>query len=471
MDRSINRLSIILFFADLILVCLGLYAATKLRIYIPLGGAYQIEEALLPPLVYLLAVLSWSLSLVMAEAYHPQKVLRAVDETVRVLTASVEATLLLAGILYLTYREVSRFQFVYFYLVTTFLILLYRGLIRVYYRLIGKSRGGQRQRILVLGAGELGLRVAEIIIQHSRWGKELVGLLDDDPRKQNWTPEGLEGQTVLGKVDQLLKVVREYQINEIYIALPVRAYKRLQNVVARLQKESVIIKIVPDYFSLALVHARPGVLDGLPVISLREPVIQGTSRMIKRVFDLVVSTLLLVFLWPVMLFIAVWIRLDSPGPALFRQQRVGKNGTLFTMYKFRTMVIDAEDYQEEVNRRDEDGNIIHKRPDDPRVTRLGRFLRKTSLDELPQLFNVLKGEMSLVGPRPELPWLVEKYEPWQRKRFAVPQGITGWWQVHKRADSVMHLSTKDDLYYVYNYSLWLDIKILFMTIGALFRGY
>jgi lipopolysaccharide/colanic/teichoic acid biosynthesis glycosyltransferase len=168
--------------------------------------------------------------------------------------------------------------------------------------------------------------------------------------------------------------------------------------------------------------------------------------------------------------IALLIRLDSPGPVLFRQQRVGENGRLFGMFKFRTMVAEAESLQDQVLVTTQDGQVIHKHKHDPRVTRIGLFLRRYSLDELPQLFNVLRGEMSLVGPRPEMPWLVDRYAPWQRKRFAVPQGITGWWQINGRSDKPMHLNTEDDLYYVYNYSLWLDLRILMMTPLAALRG-
>jgi len=183
----------------------------------------------------------------------------------------------------------------------------------------------------------------------------------------------------------------------------------------------------------------------------------------------VATGLLLLVTWPLMLLIALLIRLDSPGPVLFNQPRVGENGRVFRMYKFRTMVADA-DQRPPPQDFDADGRPKYKLAHDARITRMGRFLRQTSLDELPQFFNVLKGEMSLVGPRPEVQYIVEQYEPWQRQRLAVPPGITGWWQVNGRSDLPMHLNTHLDLYYIRNYSLWLDLKILWMTIGVVIRG-
>jgi exopolysaccharide biosynthesis polyprenyl glycosylphosphotransferase len=187
--------------------------------------------------------------------------------------------------------------------------------------------------------------------------------------------------------------------------------------------------------------------------------------------DLTVGVLALLFLWPVMLAVAILIRLDSPGPVLFRQKRVGWHGDTFTMYKFRSMVTGADQQMDVVMDRTEDGrHFMRKTKDDPRVTRLGRLLRRWSLDELPQFLNVVKGNMSLVGPRPELPSLVREYEPWQRKRLAVPPGMTGWWQVSGRSDSPLALSTEADLYYVRNYSLFFDLQIIFRTVGAVVSG-
>ena len=192
--------------------------------------------------------------------------------------------------------------------------------------------------------------------------------------------------------------------------------------------------------------------------------------MLKRVFDLFFGLFALTLALPLMVLSALLVFLEDGRPIIFRQKRVGKNGRLFEMLKIRTMVKDAEQLQSQVEKQDLDGNLIHKVQDDPRITRVGRVLRRFSLDELPQLINVLAGTMSLVGPRPEMPFLVDNYESWQRKRFAVPPGMTGWWQVTGRSDKPMHLHTEDDLYYIQNYSIGLDIQILFRTIWVVLLG-
>jgi len=193
------------------------------------------------------------------------------------------------------------------------------------------------------------------------------------------------------------------------------------------------------------------------------------QQTVKRGFDLVIGGLSTLLALPLMVIMAILIKLDSPGPIFYTPDRVGQNGRIFKMYKFRSMVVDADERRQEVITYTEDGKPIHKQAEDPRVTRVGKFIRRASLDELPQLLNVLKGEMSLVGPRPEMPWLVDLYEPWQYKRFAVPQGITGWWQINGRSSKPMHLHVEEDLYYIQNYSLLLDIIILWKTLGAVLK--
>jgi len=192
--------------------------------------------------------------------------------------------------------------------------------------------------------------------------------------------------------------------------------------------------------------------------------------MFKRAFDLLFGFLALIFAFPIMALCVLMVYFEDGFPVIFRQKRVGKDGQLFEMFKIRTMVKGAEQLQSRIGMFDLDGNPINKTKDDPRVTSVGRFLRRFSLDELPQLFNVLAGTMSLVGPRPEIPYLAEKYEPWQWKRFEALPGITGWWQVNSRNNEPMYLHVEDDLYYIQNYSLWLDLQIIARTLWVIVIG-
>jgi exopolysaccharide biosynthesis polyprenyl glycosylphosphotransferase len=229
--------------------------------------------------------------------------------------------------------------------------------------------------------------------------------------------------------------------------------------------------MAPDVIDLAFARTPVQVLGGVPVISLRESALTEPQRVLKRVFDILASALLLLLFAPVIGLIALAIKLESPGPVFFTQERIGEHGQRFMMIKFRSMYHDSDQRWNEVARRDAEGRLLHKSSDDPRITRVGRKLRRTSLDELPQFLNVLRGEMSLVGPRPEVPYIAAEYEAWQWQRFRVPPGMTGWWQVNGRSDRPMHLHTEDDLYYIQNYSFWLDLRILFKTVGVVVRGH
>ena len=276
--------------------------------------------------------------------------------------------------------------------------------------------------------------------------------------------------TSFGTLDLARQLILEQKVDDVVIALPQRAHEKVNRLVSTLHDLPVKVWVIPDYFHLALHKAHIEEFAGIPMLDLRAPALTDYQRLLKRGFDLLLTLFLLPVSLIIMGIIALGIRLEGPGPIIFRQKRVGENGRMFDMFKFRTMVVGAEDLRHTVETTDSNGQVIFKSDHDPRITRVGRTLRKTSLDELPQLLNILRGEMSLVGPRPELPYLVERYEPWQRTRFAVPQGITGWWQVNGRSDKPMHLHTEDDLYYVQNYSLLLDIQILFKTILVVLRG-
>ena len=248
------------------------------------------------------------------------------------------------------------------------------------------------------------------------------------------------------------------------------AHERMREIVVALDAVPVRVRLVPDVFHLVAGRAMAEDVWGLPLISVRAPVITGFDRFVKRVFDLVLAGLSLVLMAPVLAVLAVAVYLDGGRPVVFSQRRVGETGRMFTMFKLRTMVADAESRQEEALQHGAAVDAVYKPLNDPRVTRVGRFLRRTSLDELPQLWNVLRGEMSLVGPRPELPWVVERYESWQRQRLAVLPGITGWWQVNGRGELPLHENVEYDLYYIQNYSPLLDFTILVRTLWVVARG-
>lgn len=449
---------------DAVLIAIMLHVAITLRVWInqwmpdwlPFRDVPKAETV--PLALFVVFPLLWVLIMMAVSVYDGRKNLRVVDEFTHVTLGALVASVVLAGVLYISYRGMSRLLFLSF-ITSTYLVLL---LWRIPARFLERHNKNGVRRVLIAGAGPVGRRVEATLREHHDHIK-VVGFVDDDPNKQA-LPD------VHGPLDNLRALVGALKIHDVIFALPLRAYERLNETVWKLYDLPIHVWVVPDYFEWTLHHAGVEELGGVPMLDLRAPALSDSQRLFKRLFDLVFGTVILFPLLPLMGLIALAILLDDGPPVLFRQQRVGENGVLFTMYKFRTMVRNAEALRHLVEKRDEKGHLIHKRPDDPRVTRVGRLLRRWSLDELPQLFNVLKGDMSLVGPRPEMPYLVEKYEPWQRKRFAVPQGITGWWQIHGRSDKPMHLHTEDDLYYIQNYSFWLDIQIIVKTLWVIVRG-
>jgi exopolysaccharide biosynthesis polyprenyl glycosylphosphotransferase len=414
------------------------------------------------PLLYPVFSVMWVLVLLLFSVYDTRKNFRFANEMTNLTLGSFLASVSLAGMLYLTFREVSRALF------GSFVIFAFAGtvLARVGYRLFFKINRHNRvkiRRVLVLGAGEVGQRLQTQVDKHQNLGFEFAGFLDDDPQKRNWSQ-------VLGKLDDARDIILHQNVNDVVLALPTWAFHRVNELIACLHDLPVRVWVVPDYFALALHQAKIVDLAGIPMVDLRAPALNEYQLMVKRVFDLSLTILSAPLVLPIIGLIALLIRLDSKGAAFFTQERVGENRRIFKMYKFRTMFDGSEKDRHYVERLDSSGLIVQdKTQPDPRVTRVGRFLRKTSLDELPQLYNVLRGEMSLVGPRPEMPYLVEQYQPWQRRRFAVPQGMTGWWQINGRSDKPMHQNTQDDLYYVQNYSIWLDLVIIAKTIWVVLR--
>lgn len=450
---------------DAVLVTLALRLAILLRPW--LGEHLSFARTITVPVevelvLYPFFAAAWVVMLLLFSVYDGRRNFRITDELGSLIGASLLATVLLAGVLYLTFREYSRIMFLSFALITFLMLTGIRLLYRLAFRRLYRNDLIAR-KVLILGAGPVGQKIAEQIACRPNANIKLAGFLDDDPLKAN-------DPLVLGSIDKTVEVILREKIEDVIFALPSRVWSRISALIGQLHELPIKVWVAPDYYTLALYRARVEEFSGIPLIDLRAPALDEYQRMVKRIFDLSLTILALPVSLPFMALLALWVKLDSPGPVIFRQTRVGENGRLFTMYKFRTMVEGAEKLHHIIEDVDEQGKIHQdKRRPDPRVTRAGEFLRRTSLDELPQLYNIFRGEMSLVGPRPEMPYMVEQYEPWQRRRFAVPQGVTGWWQVNGRSDKPMYLNTEDDLYYVQHYSLWLDILILFRTLVVVLK--
>jgi len=454
------RLTLLLIIGDLILTVIALWLTTYLRPWLELGK--PLESSIIPLPVFGLTLIIWFHTFILLSIYHSNQRWRIIDELQAVAIGVAVATFVLSGALYFSYRHVSRLQILLFTGLDLLLLISFRMVIRLLFK---RWRDSMRHaiRVLIVGAGVAGHNCARTLDYLNWTGLEVVGFLDDatDNHTGPWP--------ILGRFDQLVSVIEAYHIREIVFALPLREHLRLANLIGEVQKTNVNIRLIPDYFDLSFLNARFENFRGIPLLTLREPVLDPFQRLLKRTFDMTIGALLLAVALIPMAFIALAIKLDSKGPIIFKQRRVGEDGQLFDMYKFRSMVVDAEQRVHEILVTTEEGHVIHKVQNDPRITRVGHILRATSLDELPQLFNVVRGDMSLVGPRPELPWLVEQYEDWQHKRFTVPQGITGWWQINGRSDKPLHLNTEYDLHYIKNYSLFLDLQILWKTIAAVVR--
>jgi exopolysaccharide biosynthesis polyprenyl glycosylphosphotransferase len=462
MFAGLRRLVVILGLMDVLGTQAALLLADRARQLLPLGLPLGQAGSLLNPGLHLIVLIVYPATFLALGVYDLRRETRPVGDLGTLARAVAVGTFVFAGVLYFTYRDLPRLLVVYFFVAQLGLLAGGRLLAATGLRLLNR-RGRPLSRVLLVGTGEVATRVAAEI--QNRLGESvlLLGCVDDDPGP---LPGGL---ALLGRLEDVPGLVNRLKVDDVIMALPASQYLAVEALVYRLLTLPVRVRLVPDYLRLVVVQSSVESLGGIPLIGLREPRIAGMAWAVKRSFDLAATGLLLLLAWPLMALIAVAIRLDTPGPAIFKQQRVGENGRLFSMYKFRTMCADAEQRGPQLGF-DGQGHAIYKWPNDLRVTRVGRWLRRTSLDELPQFFNVLRGEMSLVGPRPEMLFLVERYDAWQRQRLAVPPGLTGWWQVNGRSDLPLHLNTQFDLYYIRNYSLWLDVKILWKTVWVVLKG-
>ncbi len=439
-------------YADCLLVAaawLGAYATR--RLLDPLLG-YPINEAEVYLAAVPLIVAPWIASCWGFGLYQPTRMKSGVDQIQELLRGALLGLLVISTIGYF-FRELAFGRMVV--LLAAGYSLLFQGASRfAFFRWEARLRASGRLDVptLILGAGTVGIRVLQKLQDHPETGYRVVGFLDDDPELAE---AKVGGCPVLGTLADLRARVLAHGVREVVVATPGMGHTSMLSRVLECEDLDVTFHVVTNLFEVLTAGTPVDLVDDLPLVRLggRRP--SPAYAVAKRAFDLFGAALGSLLLAPCLGWCALRIKLDSPGPVLFRQARVGRGGRHFTLYKLRSMRSDSEPYA-----------VAPRAGDDVRVTAYGAWLRRTSIDELPQLWNVLRGEMSLVGPRPEMPFIVESYDEWQRRRLTVKPGITGLWQILGRKDLPMHENLQYDFYYIRNRSFGLDLSILMRTVAA-----
>ena len=438
---------------DLVVVAACWLLAYVVRFYVvgpPLRGGIP---PLYPYLLMLLPILVvWGVSFRAFDLYRPRRIASHLSEAADLAKASSLGALVLVAVMTFLFREYeySRVVIVYFWLLSIAAVWLARATFREALR-FARRRGYNLRYAVVVGDGDLAATVVSRLAGRTDVGIEVLGVVGDDK-------EGMGGARRLGGYSDLRAVLDAHVVDHVILALVHEDYGRLGGLLEAVGDEPVTIHVVPDLFRFASLRGGVEEFEGMPFIHLRDSPLHGWSQVTKRVFDLVFSCALLTGLAPVLLLLALGVKLTSRGPVLYRQERMGLDGQRFRMLKLRTMRVDAE----------VGTGPIWATEDDPRRVPYGALLRRLSLDELPQFVNVLRGEMSVVGPRPERPFFVEQFRrtvPGYMLRHKVKSGVTGWAQVNGlRGNTSLEKRIQYDLEYIERWSLWLDVKIIVLTV-------
>lgn len=387
--------------------------------------------------------------------YHRHRMLSHIDEFYLVFGGGSVGTIVAIALISFVYKnalDYPRLMMVYAWLLTIIFVTVGRVLYgRVQWTL--QSRGIGQTRLLIVGTGDVARMILQKIRQSPGIGYEVIGFISDE--------KGIDtilGLPVLGQVDDLEDIIEGHQIGEVIIGMPEAPHQRILYIIANCERGHAAIKVFPDVFQIMATEISIDDLNGLPLLAVRDVALRGWRLSIKRGMDVTISTVSLILFSPFMLFLALLVKLDSPGPVFFVQERMGLDGKIFPVIKFRSMRPDAE----------AESGPVWAKPDDRRRTRLGAFMRRFSLDEVPQLINVLLGDMSMVGPRPERPVFVNQFKqsiPRYMDRHREKAGMTGWAQINGlRGDTSIIERTKYDLWYIENWSILLDLKIMLKTI-------
>jgi exopolysaccharide biosynthesis polyprenyl glycosylphosphotransferase len=449
---------------DVLALCFALWIAF---LYGSPQGTGYITKAFIEPEIestvfFVGVLLSWSITLSSMWLYQSKRLARWEDEFWDAVKAVGFCTLILAAMILVAEWSIVPKRFLLIFACVSFVLF---GLIRTYKRIFLRQlrlKGRNLRSVIIVGAGARGQKIAELIKNTPDIGYNFLGFVDD-----------IEADNVIGKIDEFSDILVKNVIDEIIISLPIKTYyDKMESIAKAAEQQGITVRVYSDLFNMRLAHAVPGQISEAPVLSLYTgPLLHGKRMMIKSVLDFIIASILLIVLSPLIFLIALIIRLTSEGPVFFVQERIGLNKRPFKMYKFRTMVMNAEALQANLESQNEAGGPTFKIKNDPRITPVGKFLRKTSLDELPQLFNVFLGDLSLVGPRPLPLRDVQKFdEYWFNRRFSIKPGITCIWQISGRSETNFDKWILQDLEYIDKWSLALDLKILLKTPKAVING-
>jgi exopolysaccharide biosynthesis polyprenyl glycosylphosphotransferase len=419
-------------------------------------------------------LLAWHVLFSVFGLYASKRMSRRWEEARDIAAATTLGTCMIAAsALLFRIWVVNRVFLLLFWVLTTSLVIVSRTVIRASLA-YARRHGRNTRNLLVIGTNARAVTLVEKIQSKPELGYRILGFADEE-----WAGSEefrKQGHSLVADLEGLPTYVRRNVVDEVVLALPIRSYHTVASVIASAcEQQGIIVRFMPNIFDLKEAKHRTDELghdEGL--VSHDSTIADAWGLAIKRAIDIVVSTAAIVLLSPVIVLTALLVKLSSPGPIFFVQKRLGRNKRMFEIYKFRTMVVDAEKRLKDLEHKNEADGAVFKIKNDPRVTPLGRFLRKTSIDELPQLFNVLKGDMSLVGPRPLQVRDYELFETfcqdWQRRRFSVRPGITCLWQIKGRSSIPFEKWMELDLQYIRNWSLWLDLEILAKTVPAVLKG-
>jgi exopolysaccharide biosynthesis polyprenyl glycosylphosphotransferase len=460
---------------DALLVNLAFLLAYWVRYGLKLGGTVT-EASQLPISVYYPLMAATTAAVLLAFTwkglYRLPRGSSWLDAMSIIVSGSLTAlaVVIILALAFVQANLYSRLIYLYTWLAIMLLFGLARWLVLLLRRYLWQ-RGIDVRQVLVVGAGRAGQHIMKDVVERPEHGYKLVGYVEDNPADKFWTtPIDRRCATdivYLGNLDAIARAVDSNQVEEVIIALPAEQHSKIVEVIEHCRRNGLAFKLVPDLFEMSFNQVQINGINGVPLVGVKEVSLSGFNLLLKRGMDITVTMLVLIPGLPLMLLTALLIKLTSRGPIILAQDRVGKNGRVFKCYKFRSMYQDAEARRAALLAHSDRKGIAFKMKNDPRKTPVGAVIRKLSVDELPQLFNILKGEMSLVGPRPPIIAEVEKYDDWARQRLNITPGLTGLWQVSGRSDLSFEEMVKLDLYYAENWSLGLDLKIILRTIPAL----